>query len=46
MKKRGPSNGQNGELVHWWVLVHVGTATFLYPFRDVAYIFASGKVGR
>jgi hypothetical protein len=24
MKKRSPSSGQNGELVHWWVLVHFG----------------------
>ncbi len=22
MKKRNPSSGQNGELVHWWLLVH------------------------
>jgi hypothetical protein len=22
MKKRSPSNGQNGQLVHWWLLVH------------------------
>ncbi len=24
MKKRIPSDGQNGRLVHWWVLVHSG----------------------
>ncbi len=24
MKKRNPSDGQNGELVEWWVLVHSG----------------------
>jgi hypothetical protein len=24
MKKRSPSYGQNGQLVHWWVLVHSG----------------------
>jgi hypothetical protein len=22
MKKCNPSNGQNGQLVHWWLLVH------------------------
>jgi hypothetical protein len=22
MKKRTPSSGQNGQLVHWWLLVH------------------------
>jgi hypothetical protein len=27
MKKRNPSGGQNGQLVHWWVLIHSG------PFR-------------
>jgi len=24
MKKRNPSSGQNGQLVHWWVLIHFG----------------------
>jgi hypothetical protein len=24
MKKRNPSSGQNGQLVHWWVLIHSG----------------------
>jgi hypothetical protein len=24
MKKCSPSNGQNGQLVHWWLLIHVG----------------------
>jgi hypothetical protein len=24
MKKRNPSSGQNGQLVHWWLLVHSG----------------------
>jgi hypothetical protein len=23
-KKRSPSSGQNGQLVHWWLLVHSG----------------------
>jgi hypothetical protein len=22
MEKHNPSNGQNGQLVHWWLLVH------------------------
>jgi hypothetical protein len=26
MKKRNPSGGQNGQLVHWWVLIHSGRA--------------------
>jgi hypothetical protein len=24
MKKRNPSGGQNGQLVHWWLLFHSG----------------------
>jgi len=24
MKKRNPSTGQNGQLVHWWLLIHSG----------------------
>jgi hypothetical protein len=24
MKKRNPIGGQNGQLVHWWVLIHSG----------------------
>jgi hypothetical protein len=27
MKKRNPSGGQNGQLVHWWVLIHSGRIT-------------------
>jgi hypothetical protein len=26
MKKCSPSHGQNGQLVHWWVLAHSGPA--------------------
>jgi hypothetical protein len=26
MKKSNPSSGQNGQLVHWWLLVHSGPA--------------------
>jgi hypothetical protein len=26
MEKRNPSSGQNGQLVHWWLLVHSGRA--------------------
>jgi hypothetical protein len=22
MKQRNPSSGQNGQLVHWWLLIH------------------------
>jgi hypothetical protein len=32
MKKRSPFSGQNGQLVHWWLLVHSGpfvTSSFL-----------------
>jgi hypothetical protein len=24
MKKHNPSSGQNGQLVHWWLLIHSG----------------------
>jgi radical SAM superfamily enzyme len=24
MKKHNPSNGQNNQLVHWWLLIHYG----------------------
>jgi hypothetical protein len=24
MTKRNPSSGQNGQLVHWWLLIHSG----------------------
>jgi hypothetical protein len=24
IKKRSPSKGQNGQLVHWWLLIHSG----------------------
>ncbi len=27
MKKRKASSGQNGQLVHWWLLVHSGPGT-------------------
>jgi hypothetical protein len=33
MEKCSPSHGQNGQLVHWWVLVHFGH-TFL-PSKHV-----------
>ncbi len=26
MKKCNPSSGQNGQLVHWWLLIHSGRA--------------------
>jgi len=25
-EKRNPSSGQNGQLVHWWLLIHSGPA--------------------
>jgi hypothetical protein len=28
MKKRNPSSGQNGQLVHWWLLIHSGPPTY------------------
>jgi hypothetical protein len=27
MKKRSPSSEQNGQLMHWWLLVHSGQET-------------------
>jgi len=27
MKKCRPSSGQNGQLVHWWLLVHSGPSS-------------------
>jgi hypothetical protein len=30
MKKRSPSYGQNGQLLHWWVLVHSGPVLTLH----------------
>jgi hypothetical protein len=29
MKKRNPSGGQNGQLVHWWLLFHSGRSWVL-----------------
>ncbi len=32
MKKRNPSGGQNGQLVHWWLLIHSGQPPWVcYP---------------
>jgi hypothetical protein len=33
MKKRNPSSGQNGQLVHWWLLIHSGHSWW-YLWRD------------
>jgi hypothetical protein len=30
MKKRKASSGQNGQLVHWWLLVHSGRSKPLF----------------
>ncbi len=35
MKKCNPSNGQNGQLVHWWLLVHFGPMTGSYCYSRV-----------
>jgi prepilin-type processing-associated H-X9-DG protein len=29
MKKGNPSSGQNGQLVHWWLLIHSGRLNVL-----------------
>jgi hypothetical protein len=36
MKKRNPSSGQNGQLVHWWLLIHSGPTTTpqLFPVAN------------
>jgi hypothetical protein len=47
MKKRNPSSGQNGQLVHWWVLIHSGPQIqALKKWRFVFYLnnFHSQKV--
>ncbi len=31
MKKHNPSDGQNGQLVQWWVLVHSGPTLPVFP---------------
>jgi hypothetical protein len=35
MKKRNPSSGQNGQLVHWWLLIHSGRPDF-FGFESVS----------
>jgi hypothetical protein len=38
MKKRKASSGQNGQLVHWWLLVHSGPVngfTYLYSIMNL-----------
>jgi len=35
MEKRNPSSGQNGQLVHWWLLIHSGRGN----------VFLNGVVG-
>jgi hypothetical protein len=35
MKKRSPSSGQNGQLVHWWLLVHSGPSV---PYHVLQFI--------
>jgi hypothetical protein len=36
MKKRNPSGGQNGQLVHWWVLIHSGRNPQPHTFKGFA----------
>jgi hypothetical protein len=45
MKKRSPSYGQNGQLVHWWVLVHSGLQDDLKLHRQhlQRQVFCSSK---
>jgi hypothetical protein len=33
MKKPSPSSGQNGQLVHWWLLVHSGRSLLVASLR-------------
>jgi hypothetical protein len=35
LKKRNPSSGQNGQLVHWWLLVHSGPPTLGRAFHKL-----------
>jgi hypothetical protein len=35
MKKRNPSSGQNGQLVHWWLLIHSGPIIVLENFNQI-----------
>jgi hypothetical protein len=39
MKKCNPSSGQNGQLVHWWLLIHSGRggAGWLRPYPFVKF---------
>jgi hypothetical protein len=34
MKKRSPSYGQNGQLVHWWLLLHSGNTVNQRTMKD------------
>jgi hypothetical protein len=56
MKKRNPSSEQNGQLVHWWLLIHSGPlwATYIsynrtlgkaYGFKLSAFRNALGTWG-
>jgi hypothetical protein len=48
MKKRSPSSGQNGQLVHWWLLVHSGLPQVLWngPYHLGAIGLATIPLGR
>jgi hypothetical protein len=34
MKTRNPSSGQNGQLVHWWLLIHSGRHAPFLPYSS------------
>jgi hypothetical protein len=42
MKKHNPSSGQNGQLVHWWLLVHSGPYDVHKPWGEPKYMGGLG----
>ncbi len=45
MKKRNPSGGQNGQLVHWWLLFHSGPENLPF-YVSALYIVYGHLVGQ
>jgi hypothetical protein len=45
MKKRNPSGGQNGQLVHWWLLIHSGRRSAASDIFVAAWIFLQIRSG-
>jgi len=39
MKKHNPSSGQNGQLVHWWLLIHSGLFDWGLFYKIYIYIY-------